>query len=83
MMKIDMQLEDAIRTILGERATDASICPSEAARQVGGPQWRSLMDPARRAAQRLAQAGEVEISQRGTKVDMGAVKGPVRIRRAR
>lgn len=32
----DSALEDAIVTLLGARARDASICPSEVARQVGG-----------------------------------------------
>ena len=42
-----------------------SICPSEAARVVGGEQWRDLMGATREAARALARAGQVEITQRG------------------
>ncbi len=45
--------------------------------------WRSLMEPARRAARRLVAAGEVELTQRGRVVDPSSFRGPVRIRRRR
>ena len=35
-----------------------------------GDSWRELMEPARRAAQRLVDRGEVEITQGGTVVDL-------------
>jgi hypothetical protein len=60
----------------------ASICPSEAAKEVGGDEWRSLMEPARRAARRLMEAGSVEITQKGKVVDPSTAKGPIRIRKA-
>lgn len=76
------RLEEAIRTLLAARAAQATICPSDAARAVGTSQtWRELMDPARQAAQRLVEAGEVEITQSGEVVDLATVKGPIRIRR--
>jgi Protein of unknown function (DUF3253)/Uncharacterized protein conserved in bacteria (DUF2256) len=81
---VDRQLEEAIRNLLAARPRDATICPSEAARAVGGADesaWRELMEPARRAARRLAAAGEVEITQAGHAVDPSSVRGPVRIRR--
>jgi hypothetical protein len=81
MMKIEQQLEDAIRSVLDNRAAGVSMCPSEAARRIGGGRWRSLMEPARRAAYSLSQAGEVEVSQKGVVVDPTKVKGPIRIRR--
>ncbi|NHC14455.1 DUF3253 domain-containing protein [Motilibacter sp. E257] len=59
----------------------ATICPSEAARAVGGKAWRELMEPARAAARRLVAAGEVVITQGGEVVDPAAAKGPIRIRR--
>lgn len=80
---IDRQLEDAIEALLDQRARGASICPSEAARLVGGEEdWRTLMEPARRAARRLVVAGSVEITQGGRAVDASTARGPIRIRRA-
>ena len=77
-----MRLEISIRALLAARAGTATICPSEAAREVGGEDWRTLMEPARAAARRLVAAGEVEITQQGRVVDPSTAKGPIRIRRA-
>jgi hypothetical protein len=71
-----------VLALLDRRASRATICPSEAARAVGGEDWRGLMDPARAAALRLVARGEVEITQGGTVVDGSTAKGPIRIRRA-
>jgi len=79
----DRALETTIRDLLSRRAADATICPSEAARAVGGEDWRELMEPARRAARRLVAAGEVEITQGGKVVDPSTAKGPIRVRRVR
>lgn len=79
----DSALEDAIVTLLGARARDASICPSEVARQVGGESWQSLMEPTRMAARRLVAQGKVQITQGGKVVDPSRAKGPIRIRLAR
>ena len=80
---VDRDLEQAIRELLAERARDASICPSEAARRVGGEDWRPLMEPARRAARRLVAAGEIKVTQKGRVVDPSTAKGAIRLRRAR
>lgn len=79
---VDRELEGAIARLLADRAGGATICPSEAARAVGGEEWRGLMEPARRAARRLVAAGDVVITQRGQIVDPSTAKGPIRIRRA-
>ena len=79
----DTALEDAIISLLDARARNASICPSEAARQVGGESWQSLMEPARMAARRLVAQGKVQITQGGKVVDPSRAKGPIRIRLAR
>ncbi|MGW2477722.1 DUF3253 domain-containing protein [Streptomyces sp. NPDC001665] len=84
--QIDRRLEEAIRDLLEHRGPTATICPSEAARRVhqcDDDGWRNLMEPARRAAQRLAEAGEVEITQGGRPVKPAEVHGPIRIRRVR
>ena len=75
-------LEAAILDLLAARG-EKSICPSEAAKQVGGDGWRDLMEPARQAARRLVAAGEVEITQSGRVVDPSTAKGPIRVRLAR
>ncbi|MFI0242179.1 DUF3253 domain-containing protein [Streptomyces sp. NPDC016845] len=80
------RLERAILDLLDRRAPTSSICPSDAAREVYTGEdegWRDLMEPARRAAGRLAEAGEVEITQGGEPVSTNGVRGPIRIRRPR
>ena len=74
-------LERTILALLEQRAAGATICPSEAARAVGGEEWRHLMEPVRAAARRLLEGGEVEITQGGRAVDGATTKGPIRIRR--
>jgi len=83
---VDVQLEQKIMELLGSRARTATICPSEAARAVGGTDespdgWRDLLEPARRAARRLVASGDVEITQGGTVIDPSTARGPIRIRR--
>jgi hypothetical protein len=77
----DAALERSVLELLAARARSATICPSEAARAVGGDDWRDLMEPARAAARRLVARGEVEITQGGRVVDGSTAKGPIRIRR--
>ena len=77
----DVALEEAILDLLDARAASATICPSEAARAVGGEDWRDLMEPARQAARRLVARDMVEITQGGRVVDPSTAKGPIRIRR--
>lgn len=74
-------LEAAILAALATRAVDASLCPSEVARQVGGEAWREALEPVRQAARRLVARGLVVITQRGQVVDPDRARGPIRIRR--
>ncbi|WP_307807899.1 DUF3253 domain-containing protein [Nocardioides xinjiangensis] len=79
---VDQRLEAAILDLLARRAPGATICPSEAARAVAeADSWRELMEPARRAAARLVDRGEVDVTQGGDVVDLATARGPVRIRR--
>ena len=78
----DSALEASLLDLLHHRAGGATVCPSEAARAVGGEDWRPLMEPARAAARRLVARGEVEITQGGRVVDGSTAKGPIRVRRA-
>lgn len=79
----DRRLERTIDELLDARALSSSICPSDAARAIGGDAWRDLMEPARRAARRMVARDEVEITQGGNVVDPSTAKGPIRIRRPR
>ena len=78
----DDAVERSVLDLLSRRAVGATICPSEAARAVGGEDWRPLMEPARAAARRLVGRGLVEMTQGGRVVDPSTAKGPVRVRRA-
>lgn len=77
----DRDLEAAILGLLAQRAASSTICPSEAAKVVGGEQWREQMDAARAAAARLEAAGVVDVTQGGEVVDPATARGPIRIRR--
>ena len=74
----DQRLRAAILDLASKRS---SICPSDAARAVGGDDWRDLMDDARDIARDLARSGDVEISRKGEVLDPDATwRGPIRIR---
>jgi Protein of unknown function (DUF3253) len=75
------RLRAAILSLAAERGPSSSICPSDAARAVGGDGWRDLMEDARDVARTMARAGRVEVTQRGEVLDPDAPwRGPVRIR---
>ncbi|MEM9374362.1 MAG: DUF2256 and DUF3253 domain-containing protein [Planctomycetota bacterium] len=78
----DRALEAAILEQLGARKHGATMCPSEAARAVGDVDWRSLMEPARMAARRLMESGQLVITQQGHPVEPSTAKGPIRLRLA-
>jgi len=85
--EVDAALERHILHLLAQQGAGRTISPSEAARAAaaGGTQeeWRSLEEPARRAARRLVDSGEIEIIQAGRVVDPSTAKGPIRLRRVR
>lgn len=72
------RLEATIRTLLRSRGT-GSICPSDAARVVGGDRWRDHMATVRSVAFDLQDRGVVAVTQRGQRVDRTIVSGPIRI----
>jgi hypothetical protein len=75
------RLRAAILALAHHRGPDSSICPSDAARAVGGEQWRDLTDDSRSTALALGRDGDVEITQRGEVVDLSRPpRGPIRIR---
>ena len=76
-----MTPDAAILALLAERADDASICPSEAARRLAGPDgdWRARMDEVHAAADALVDAGAIALSWKGA--PMQKRRGPYRIAR--
>lgn len=77
------RLAATMRTLLRHRAEEATICPSDAARVVGGSAWRQLLGAAREVAAELARDGVVVVTQRGREVEIEAANGPVRLGRGR
>lgn len=69
--------------LVGRRAADQTLCPSEASRKVFGPERGiapDVMQRTRAAARRLVAAGRLEILQAGHVVDPSTAKGPIRLR---
>ncbi len=76
----DRRIEQVILELLGQRAADATICPSEAARIIASDaDWHAEMEPVRRAARRLHRAGRIRIMQKGRPVDPDRARGPIRL----
>lgn len=64
------------------RGPEKSICPSDVARELGGPSteaWGPLMQPVRRVAVRLATEGRIVILRKGKPVDPTDFKGVYRL----
>ncbi len=79
----DEELEAAMLRLLAARGADKTICPSEAARAVGGDHpdgWGPLMQPARRIAVRLMKEGRIVITRKGRPVDPDDFRGVYRLR---
>lgn len=76
-----MTAQQAILALLAERAEQATICPSEAARRLAGPQgdWRAQMAAIHAAVDALADGGAIALSWKG--VPMQKRRGPYRIAR--
>lgn len=75
------RLRAAILALARHRGPTSSICPSDAARAVGGDRWRELTAQSRTIAFVLARAGDVQITQRGNVIDPDRPsRGPIRIR---
>ena len=79
----DTDLETAMLRLVAERGTGKTVCPSEAARAVGGDHpdgWGPLMQPARRVAVRLMKEGRLVITRKGRPVDPDDFRGVYRLR---
>lgn len=71
---------DAILELLDARGPEKTICPSEAARALAGDaDFRPYVEPVREAAAKLADAGRIEVTQKGQAVTIAEVRGPIRL----
>lgn len=73
-----IRLAAAIRSLLRHR-NGKSICPSEAARIVGGKDWRNVMPIAREVADELSVQSVVRVQQHGVDVDIETAIGAIRL----
>jgi hypothetical protein len=75
-------IEAALLRLVAERGPGKTVDPAEAARALGGghpDQWGPLMQPIRRVAVALAEAGRVVILRKGKPVDPRDFKGVYRL----
>lgn len=81
-MPADADIEATILELLAARDPGKTICPSEAARALFGDHaFRPHMPEVRDVAFALADAGRLEVTQRGAVVDGRTARGPIRLRR--
>ena len=73
--------ERSIRDLLARRDPGKTICPSDAARDLGGDDgFRELMPLVRDAARAMVACGELEVTQSGRVVDLDEARGAIRLR---
>lgn len=73
-----VRLAATIRSLLRHR-DGTTICPSDAARVVGGATWRNIVPLTREVARDLVVDDVVIVQQSGEPVDVRDARGPVRI----
>lgn len=64
-------ITESILRLVAARGPGKTVCPSEVARELGGPHpenWSPLMQPVRRVAVRMTKAGAVAILRKGKAV---------------
>lgn len=74
----DEPLRRVLLALAAERGPDATFCPSEAARRLGGA-WRQRMEEVRRAAATLVSEGALACTQRGVPANPLRARGPIRL----
>ncbi len=76
------RIEERLLALVAARGPGKTICPSEVARDIGGPHpegWSPLMTPVRQVAVRLMKQGRVAIMRKGRVVDPDDFRGVYRI----
>lgn len=75
------QARATIRELLERRDPGRTICPSDAARALGGDDgFRPLMGLVRDAARAMVADGELDVTQGGEVVDLDRARGAIRLR---
>jgi hypothetical protein len=75
------ELKRTILELLEKRDAGKTICPSDAARALGGDDgFRPLMQPVRDAAAALVEEGRIEVTLGGRPVDLATARGAIRLR---
>ncbi len=75
------EAERSIVALLEQRDEGKTICPSDAARDLGGDDgFRPLMSVVREAARAMVARGELEVTQGGKVVDLDSARGAIRLR---
>jgi hypothetical protein len=79
----DERIAATIFELLDKRATNSTICPSDAARALASEEsrWRALMPDVRRVAAVLAAQGSLRVTAQGVDVDALQAHGPIRLGR--
>ncbi|WP_348645241.1 DUF3253 domain-containing protein [Methylobacterium sp. BTF04] len=65
-------IAETILRLVSAREPGKTICPSEVAREIGGPQpeaWSAMMPPVRRVAVQMTKAGQIAILRKGKPVE--------------
>ncbi|MEQ8208411.1 MAG: DUF3253 domain-containing protein [Lacipirellulaceae bacterium] len=75
----DEQIAEEILRLVNLRGPKKSICPSEAARHLGGGDYRDIMQQVRDVAAELITKGELRATQKGETVDPDTARGPIRL----
>ena len=75
----DLDPRSTILRLVAQRGPVKTICPSEAARVIGGENWRDSMPVIHAAARALAREGAVELRQGGKPCGTEGIIGPYRI----
>ncbi|MGB3470478.1 MAG: DUF3253 domain-containing protein [Erythrobacter sp.] len=73
--------QKAILDLLDRRGAGKTVCPSEAARMLAGPdgEWRAYMDTVHAATDTLLACREIRLSWKGVEIDQR--RGAYRIAR--
>ena len=71
-------IRTTLLTLVQQRSSGKTICPSEVARALSTEHWRDLMPAVREAGAELAGQGQIVVTQKGQVVDPQTTKGPIR-----
>ena len=75
----DAQIEDEIMRLVNLRGPKKSICPSEAARHLGGADYQEIMPRVRDVAGQLIRNRKIRATQKGQTVNPESARGPIRL----